>query len=146
MTTDTLVLRTTGLSEQKQSELSVQLAFHSNLDFQHLSGSSFDLLGADVIMLGTDVRVGQEMLGILRRYAGAGEPLLVSYSEHDERLRAPGGMRGEPSFAGHLSQGLQRAGCRKEGIEFAIPEASEHASNHLTHEGPAAEQDTQWMP
>jgi hypothetical protein len=144
MANNVVALRTVGLSEQKQSELSVQLSFHPNLDLQHLTGWSFDLLGADVIVLGTDVSIGQETLDMLRRYAGATEPLLVTYSAHDERMRAIGGVNGQPAFGERLGQALQRAFGLKEAIDFVVPEYSEEASPPLTHEGPTAMQDIRW--
>ena len=145
MITNKVVLRTVGLSKQKQSELSIQLSFNLKLDLQHLSGWNFDLLAADVIVLGTDVSIGQETLDMLRRYAGAKEPLLVTYSEHDERMRALGGMSGQPPFGERLSQALHGAGCREEEIRWLTSGVSKCREVPLCHEGPKSSEDIRWM-
>lgn len=144
MTTITVAVRTVGLDTRKKSELTIQLAQHPQIDLQHYAAWNFGLLQADVIVLGTDMSVGQETLDMLREYAGVKKPSLVTCSETDERMRALSSS-GEPPFERRLEQALHRAGC-DDIVMFSAPlDPIGRGVERPSVEGPSARAGIDWM-
>lgn len=110
--TTPVTLGAVGLSPRQQAELAALLAPFPQVGVEHFNGWSFRLLRADVIVLGTDLSVGQEALDMLRSYRSVKAPPLVIHSVHDE---ASGPSRRTPSlppFAWRLQQALRRIGVQ----------------------------------
>jgi hypothetical protein len=145
MTTTPVTVRTVGLDKRKQSELTLQLAANPQIDLQHFPGWDFRHLGADIIVLGLDASVGQEALDMLRFYAGVEQPVLVTYSRHDELFRALGGPGGVPSFETRLGRALRRAGCFAAVVAPAAPDpATARRSRPLLEAGADVPEGVRW--
>ena len=142
-TTNKVALRTVGLTPQKRAELDAQLAHTPEIQVEHHSAWTFGLLRSDVIVLGTDISVGQETLDMLRSYAGVEQPMLVTFSETDERMRALRGAKTGPTFSQRLEQALRNAGCAGVQIDaLANDLVREPERPHV--EGPGARGGIRW--
>lgn len=144
MTTTTLTVRTVGLDLRKNSELTLLLAGHPQIDLQHYPAWHFGLLHADVIVIGTDASVGQETLDMLKHYAGAKHPVLVTFSGSGEQMRTLSGGGGEPSFTSRLEDALRRAGGRNFSMAKATSIPPENPAPTPRAEGGAARAGIQW--
>jgi hypothetical protein len=116
-----IVVRTVGLGEEMQSELTDILSPHPRTDLRHLSEWSFSLLTADVVILETGMSVAQSTLEMLRNFATIKDPILVTYSEDDECLAALDGRRGDSAFSARLQRALNLAALRNGVDGYTLP-------------------------
>ena len=116
-----VVVRTVGLGEEMQSELTDVLSCHPRTDVRHLPDWSFSLLTADVVILETGMSVAQSTLEMLRNFTTIKDTILVTYSEDDECQAALDGKRGDSAFSARLQRALNRAALRNGVDAYTLP-------------------------
>jgi hypothetical protein len=107
--TASIAVRTVGLRSYQQAQLKAQLGVYPRIELKHLDKWSFRVLNADVLIIGVDSRGGQEAMGVMSYFFAKKEPLVVTYSENDERmllLTGGGSQAGDGDSGGRQPAGF----------------------------------------
>ena len=145
-----ITVRTVGLRSYQQAQLKAQLSRYPNIELAHFDDWSFGLLHVDVLIVGVDMRGGQETLDMLRAFSAEKEPLVVTYSENDERVHSflerktsvGEGVKGRRpgSFYQRLQQALRNAGA----ANLVLEDVTQPPVETPSVEGKAAESGVRW--
>jgi hypothetical protein len=114
-----VVVLTVGLNETYQGELDERLATHEEIATKHLDAWTFTVTNSDVLVLNVDSDAGQETLSMLRSFRGPNDPVVVTFSESDDRMhawRSPADGKEAaaeiiPGFCKRLEAALRKSGC-----------------------------------
>ena len=149
-TASVIAVRTVGMRPYQQAQLKAQLAAYPEIELRHLDKWSFRALAADVLVVGVDTHGGGSTLEVLESFQGAREPLVVTYSENDQRWHlligstpqppVAGGYRRSAGFYQCLQEALRKAGATR----VRLDEVAEPEMVVSGFRGPGAASETHW--
>lgn len=120
MKNNKILVLTVGLKDEYQKELGVRLGTHEEIETRHLDAWTFTVSNADILILNVDSDAGQETMSMLRSFRGPNDPIVVTFSESDDRMHAWRGKGAHPEdtpediipgFCKRLETALQKSGC-----------------------------------